>query len=681
MDRIGKYSIVGEIGRGGMGVVYRGVDPYIGRTVAIKTIRLDTLGRERGREDALKRFLREAQAAGNLSHPNIVTIYDVGEHEGLIYIAMEHIEGSSLESLLEAGRAFTLEEIAGLFSQLASALDYAHGRGIIHRDIKPANILVGPDLKVSIVDFGIARTAASTMTQTGMLMGTPRYMSPEQIGGRRIDHRSDVFSLGAILYELLARRNPFEGDSITTVIYKIMHADLEPLSAFNKDLPPGLEEVVARALARDPEERYRSGAELLAGLQGCLRTAGPAATGTAVEKIPDPGQTLRLPADSGPVPRPRPAALRGRRLALALAVLAAALAVAYAVLRLARSGAVSGAAGGEIVATGGEQPAAPALGKPEGGDVVPPAPAAEAVATPPAGQPTAAAEMPAAGVSAKDAAMTPRPAREEKKDAVAAAEAKVQTPVAAAAAEIAPLAAARNRWGYLEATLFNGTTVVQIPAGEFTVGSPSGEGDEDEHPAHRVFISGFWLGKTEVTFRQFDAFCADTGRARPDDGGWGRGTRPAINVTWEDADAYCRWLSARSGRSFRLPSEAEWEKAAHGRYPWGRRPPDPSLLNMKGNQDGQAFTAPVGAYPAGASPYGILDLAGNAWEWTGDWYDAAYYRNSPGKDPRGPAMGQTRAVRGGSWANGPELVRSANRSSEIPANRLNVLGFRVAMDE
>ena len=165
-----------------------------------------------------------------------------------------------------------------LFSQIGSALDYAHGKGIVHRDIKPANILVGRDLKVSIVDFGIARTAASTMTQTGMLMGTPRYMSPEQIAGKKVDSRADIFSLGAILYELLTQRNPFEGESITTVIYKIMHAELPPLSDFNKQLPAGLERVVKKALARDADARYRylrRAAGRSASNAACARGARP----------------------------------------------------------------------------------------------------------------------------------------------------------------------------------------------------------------------------------------------------------------------------------------------------------------------------------------------------------------------------------------------------------------------
>ena len=297
MEQIGKYSIQGEISKGGMGIVYRGLDPYIGRTVAIKTIRLDVLRQEGSREEALKRFLREAQAAGNLSHPNIVTIYDVGEHEGLIYIAMEFIKGQSLESLLQQGRVFTLEEVIRLVGQIASALDYAHQKGIVHRDIKPANILVGEDLKVSIVDFGIARTSTSTstMTQAGVLLGTPRYMSPEQITGKKIDSRSDIFALGAILYEMLTRHNPFEGESITTVIYKIMHTEPEPLQRFNNQLPSGLDAVVRKALARDPDARYRTCGELQADLQAL--GSAPGRNDTLKEAF-SPGEQTEL-LDSG----------------------------------------------------------------------------------------------------------------------------------------------------------------------------------------------------------------------------------------------------------------------------------------------------------------------------------------------------------------------------------------------
>jgi formylglycine-generating enzyme required for sulfatase activity len=236
---------------------------------------------------------------------------------------------------------------------------------------------------------------------------------------------------------------------------------------------------------------------------------------------------------------------------------------------------------------------------------------------------------------------------------------------------------ARNAKGFWEALFLGNVALVYVPAGEITIGSPEGEGDTDEHPAHKVFLKGFWLGKTEVTFDQYDRFCTDTGRAKAHDEGWGRGSRPVIYVSWQDAADYCAWLKKKTGLHFRLPSEAEWEKAARDRYPWGGRPPDAGLANF--NKD-HMMTRPVGSYPAGASPYGILDMAGNVWEWMLDDYDAASYRNPAGGAPRSPAVGAERSVRGGSWVNGANLVRAANRSSEKPDSRLNILGFRLALD-
>jgi len=240
---------------------------------------------------------------------------------------------------------------------------------------------------------------------------------------------------------------------------------------------------------------------------------------------------------------------------------------------------------------------------------------------------------------------------------------------------------ALNKKGFAEKVFFNHTIMVHIPAGDFTIGSPGTEGNKDEHPAHKVFIKDFWLGKYEVTFEQFDFFCRETRRSLPFDEGWGRGKRPVINVTWGDAQAYCQWLTKKTGNNFRLPNEAEWEKAAREKYSWGNSAPTANKVNMNGRGDGFPFTAPVGSFPQGESPYGIMDMAGNVWEWIADWYDAQYYKVSPGLTPRGPASGSKRVVRGGSWKNGPQFIRSANRSSERPALRLNIIGFRVAMDQ
>ena len=234
----------------------------------------------------------------------------------------------------------------------------------------------------------------------------------------------------------------------------------------------------------------------------------------------------------------------------------------------------------------------------------------------------------------------------------------------------------KNEKGYWEAVFLKNIAMIYIPEGEFTIGSPSREGDADEHPAHKVFLSGYWLGKTEVTFEQFDAFCQETGLEKPDDEGWGRGKRPVIYVSWHEANDFCNWLGKKTGLPFRLPSEAEWEKAARDRYPWGGMPPTADLANF--NKEIMK-TSPVGSYPDGASAYGVLDMAGNVWEWLADWYDADYYKNSSDADPQGPDEGEERSVRGGSWSNNAELIRSANRSQENPESKLNIIGFRLAL--
>jgi formylglycine-generating enzyme required for sulfatase activity len=234
----------------------------------------------------------------------------------------------------------------------------------------------------------------------------------------------------------------------------------------------------------------------------------------------------------------------------------------------------------------------------------------------------------------------------------------------------------RNEKGFWEAVFAKDITMIFIPAGEFTVGSPNRAGDADEHPAHKVLLDGFWIGKTEVTFEQYDRFCAETGREKSEDEEWGRGKRPAIYVSWNDAREYCAWLAKKTGLKFRLPSEAEWEKAARDFYPWGNIPPSATLVNF--NKDNMQ-TSPVGSYPQGASPYGVLDMAGNVWEWMADWYDPDFYRNSPFNNPLGPETGSARVVRGGSWANNKELIRAANRSHEDPVSKLNILGFRLAL--
>jgi serine/threonine protein kinase len=227
-QNIGRYEIISELGRGAMGLVYKAKDPTIGRIVALKTMRLDVHGLEA--EDMLRRFRNEAQAVGVLNHPNVVTIFDAAEQDKIFYIAMEFIEGTTLHQLLAQKRVLSTEEIIRLSRQIGAGLDYAHSHGIIHRDIKPANIMITPNGTVKIMDFGIAKTGGS-VTSTGQVLGTPNYMSPEQVKGKPLDGRSDLFSFGVVLYEMLTGEKPFIGQNVTT------HAAARP----GCDYPPGTE--------------------------------------------------------------------------------------------------------------------------------------------------------------------------------------------------------------------------------------------------------------------------------------------------------------------------------------------------------------------------------------------------------------------------------------------------------
>lgn len=263
-ESIGRYKIVRELGRGAMGVVYEASDPNLGRTVALKTIQASTIGTNQ--QEVADRFKNEARAVGGLSHPNIVTVFDAGEDHGVLYIAMECLEGETLERNLTQRRTVPLQQAIEITRQICAALDYANGKGIVHRDIKPANIMIAPNGTVKITDFGLARTAEA-ITMTGHVVGTPHYMSPEQVRGRPVDLRSDLFSVGVMLYEMLTGERPFEGQSITTIMYKIVHENPTPPRALDSSIPPGLSAVIERSLAKSPEDRYQSGAALVHALE------------------------------------------------------------------------------------------------------------------------------------------------------------------------------------------------------------------------------------------------------------------------------------------------------------------------------------------------------------------------------------------------------------------------------
>jgi serine/threonine-protein kinase len=312
ISHLGRYEVVGELGQGAMGVVYKATDPLIDRIVAIKTITLSLAQEERDEYEA--RFYQEAKAAGRLSHPNIVTIFDVGRSGDIAYIAMEFLQGRELRDILNDDKLLPVDQVLDIVAQVAVGLAYAHEHGIVHRDIKPSNIMVGRDCHVKITDFGIARMAsASVRTQTGMVLGSPKYMSPEQVMGKLTDQRSDIFSLGVVLYEMLTGQPAFMGENVNAIMYQTLNAIPPPPRTVNAAVPEMLNFIVAKALAKDLESRYQNAKDLANDLRACLgtlpRSAAPAdlskpsvaaypseagQTGTDSDEESDSSVTMRL---------------------------------------------------------------------------------------------------------------------------------------------------------------------------------------------------------------------------------------------------------------------------------------------------------------------------------------------------------------------------------------------------
>lgn len=308
ISQLGRYEIVGEIGQGAMGIVYKARDPLIDRIVAIKTINLNLADDEK--EEYEGRFYQEAKAAGRLSHPNIVTVFDVGKSGDIAYIAMEFLQGRELRDILNSGKRIPVEQSLDIVVQVAQGLSYAHEHDIVHRDVKPSNIMVVRDGHVKITDFGIARMeSASVRTQTGMVLGSPKYMSPEQVTGKQIDQRSDIFSLGVMLYEMLTGQVPFAGENVNAIMYQTLNTVPPPPSALNPEVPGMLNFIVAKALAKDLADRYQNAREFANDLRACrdkmLRGAPPEAARLAQgAQLQDAIPAAVRPATSEDEPKP-----------------------------------------------------------------------------------------------------------------------------------------------------------------------------------------------------------------------------------------------------------------------------------------------------------------------------------------------------------------------------------------
>ena len=587
---IGKYEIIEEIGRGGFATVYRARDMDLDREVAIKVLN-PLLMRD---PVWVQRFRREARAVARLDHPRIVTIYDIGQTEGVLYIAMKLIRGPGLDEIISQTGGVSWPETMQYIDQIADALDYAHEQGVLHRDLKPANVLVSPRSGAVLTDFGFARIVADnslSMSVSGGVVGTPAYIAPEIWGGKKATPQTDIYALACLTYELYMGKPLFGGETPLQVLNAINEGPKFP-AAWPEDAPPGLTQVLTKALAKDPSQRHAS-------------------AGAFVQDLREQEEAARQAEEEAA----RRAELERQR-------------------------------------------------------------------------------------REEEAERRQREAERNKREG-----------------KQARLALLRK---------LKVPETVRVPAGEFLMGSTKGhvaevvqrciekgytkaackEWYEPELPQHRVYVDAFEITKYPITVAQFEAFVKDTGyRTTAEEMGSGwvwtdnrweevkgadwrhpygpdsdvsrKANHPVTQVSWHDAIAYCQWLSEKTGQHWRLPTEAEWEKAARGTdgriYPWGNESPNETLCNYNGNV---GDTTPVESYPAGASPYGALDMAGNVWEWVADWYDADYYTYSPARNPTGPGFGSYRVLRGGSWYNSQFNVRSAFRFWLNPGYRLVNDGFR-----
>lgn len=592
---LGKWTLLSELGRGASGVVFRARAPG-GVEVALKVLARDG-------ERARRRFTREAEIAAGLDHPGILRVHELGQAGGHLVIASELVEGACASGWVLPG--LPLSRRAALVRDAARALGYAHARGVVHRDVKSDNLLVAPDGRVLVIDFGLAwGEELSRLTRSGHSVGTPTHMAPEQVLVERaaLGPPTDVWGLGVVLYQALTGALPFPGPSWVEMHDQILAASPVPPRVLVPELSPALEAVCLRALAREPGQRFADGEAMARALDEALAPA-----------------------------RAVPAAIRGLAGAAAFSVCLAVGALAHRALAL------------------------------------------SATVTPaPRGLPGIAPRgLP--GIAAAPEWLLALPPAE-------------RPPW--------PLPPALEVTGTPGEVLCrrDGSRLVWIPPARFTLGS---QARPDEGPPRGRELPGFFLARHELTWGRWERFCAASGRAPPSRRIEGYGAtfqagdeHPVFHVSWEDARAYCAWAGLR------LPGEAEWERAARGPglgrvFPWGDAFPrgatrlanvaDRSAQGLVGPEfgrfeadldDGAFFPAPVGSYPEGATPEGVLDLAGNVWEWTADVY-ARY------DDPEPPAAGP-RAVRGGAWDNPIEFARTTNRGRFESGQRAAYLGFRVA---
>ncbi len=624
MQKISRYEIISAIGSGGMGVVYRARDTELGRTVAIKTLRLGELTTPQETRTLRERLLREAQAAGNLNHPNVVAIHDFGQEGDTAFIVMELVEGQTFQDLLSRASPPSRDLSLRILAEAASALDYAHSCGAIHRDVKPANIMIRSDGTVKIADFGIAKlTWAKTMTESGMVVGSPHYMAPEQLRGEPVSPKTDQFGLAGVAYALLTGRKPFDADTVASLFHKILHENPVPVHVLTPGINPEVDRVLQKAMAKNPAGRYANCTEFVNALKGAwLGAAAPATEAKHRRRnllVAGVATVILALLVFGGISLYKRHQKRLEEAFWDSAKSRGEAAQFEAYLQKYPDGRFTTQARAAIKELNSRARVEPT--KPESGSGGP-------ISVIPTPAPTAPLEQP-------KKKSKPAPSGVCNPDALIATSA-----AASGAIKVNPIDEQPYVW---------------IAPGTFQMGCSAGddECENAEKPSHTVTITkGFWIGQTEVTVGAYRKFASATGRELT------RVQRslqetdyPMALTSWDDAAAYCRWAGGR------LPTEAEWEYAGRGGTA-GPRYGEPDLIAWY-DSNGRYKTQRV--RQLAPNPYGLYDMLGNAWERVADWYDEKYYAKADPCDPKGPPKGRTGVVRGGSCSSRADLLRISYR--------------------
>jgi eukaryotic-like serine/threonine-protein kinase len=642
LGRLGHYRVLRLLGQGGMGIVFLADDSRLQRPVALKVMRPELAANPEGRQ----RFLREARAAAHIRSDHIVSIYQVDEDNNVPFLAMEFLEGESLDERLHRQGSLPLADVLRIGRELAEGLEAAHERGLIHRDIKPANVwLEGKRGRVKILDFGLARPIHQGdmhLTQSGTIVGTPAYMAPEQAQGHAVGPASDLFSLGVVLYHLCTGDMPFHANNTTALLIALAMEVPRPPKAVNPKVPAPLSDLVMKLLEKDPAQRPASASAVVRTLKELDKKSAPERP--AAEK----SETLTAITPQCSVGN-RTGRDRGQAMAPVLPRRRFRANIAIAVAVAAGFGALTILAGGIVIYV----------------------------------------------------LTNNRGIRGDTNDP----QAQKTLPKAEVAVPLKPAWRPEDKGLPKEFANSLGMRLMRIPAGQFQMGSPPEEIERcvksvgpnewakddvnSEGPQHEVdLVQPFYMGATEVTVGQFRQFVTEQ-KYQVGDDRWQKpdfeqaDDQPVVFVTWQNAVDFCAWLSAKEGNKYRLPTEAEWEYCCRAgkagtQYCFGNETASlGSYAWYNANSGGK--THPVGQLKANA--WGLFDMHGNAYEWCQDLYDRNYYKTSPRENPPGPTAGfsNDRVVRGGTWHSQSVYCRSAYRRHYAPGSRDHLIGFRVLL--